>query len=75
MTIEIPDRAASPAELKLEVACQLYAKGKLGKITAAEMAGLDLFAFQSELHRREIPIYTEQMLQSDLKTISTLFQK
>jgi predicted HTH domain antitoxin len=61
--------------VRLEVACQLYASGKLGKVSAAEMAGVDLFVFQSELHRRNIPIYTEAMLEGDLTAIRELFPK
>jgi predicted HTH domain antitoxin len=75
MTIEIPERFASSAELRLEVACQLYAKGRIGKLAAAEMAGLDLFAFQAELRRRNIAIYTEAMLDGDVAAINELFSR
>jgi predicted HTH domain antitoxin len=75
MTIEIPEGPASSAELRLEVACQLYAKGRVGKLAAADMAGVDLFAFQAELRRRNIAIYTEAMLDGNVTAINVLFSR
>lgn len=79
MTIELPDAVAAegftPDELRLELACALYARGRIGKISGAEMAGVDLFSFQRALRDRQIPLYDEKMLADDLKTLGTLFPK
>ena len=65
----------APDELRLELACALYARGRIGKIVAAEMAGLDFFALQHALKERGIPLYTEQMLAGDQQTLKSLFPK
>ena len=79
MTLEVPDIAAvqklSPQEMRLEMACGLYARARLGKIAAAELAGVDLFTFQDALRERGVPSYTREMFQQDLETIDTLFLK
>ncbi len=45
MTITFPDLPETaklePDELKLGLACALYAGGRIGKIAAVEMAGVD----------------------------------
>ena len=79
MTITLPDipdaPQLAPAEVRLELGCALYARGRVGKITAAELAGVDFFTFQRALEERGIPLYTEQMLADDLQTLGTLFPK
>jgi predicted HTH domain antitoxin len=63
MNLELPDLESietfSPAELRLELACALYAQGRLGKIAATDLAGIDFFSFQRALEERQIPGYTE----------------
>ena len=77
VTIELPDLAAveglTPEELRLELACALYARGRIGKVAAVEMAGVDFFTFQRALGDRQIPLYSEQMLADDLQTLKKLF--
>ena len=77
MTLTLPDMpetaGLAPDDLKLELACALYARGRIGKIAAAEMAGLDFFSFQHALQERAIPLYTEQMLADDLQALKKLF--
>lgn len=77
MTIEIPDMPAAdrftPEELQLELACALYARGRIGKIAATRMAGVDFFTFQRALGERGISVVTEQMLDGDLETLKKLF--
>ena len=77
MTITVPDIPdASPlasAEVRLEPGCALYARGRVGKIAAAELAGVDFFTFQRALEERGVPLYTGQMLTDDLQTLRTLF--
>jgi predicted HTH domain antitoxin len=79
MTITLPDipdaAQLGPAEVRLELGCALYARGRLGKIGAAELAGVDFFTFQRALEERGIPLYTEKMLADDLQTLGTLFPK
>jgi predicted HTH domain antitoxin len=79
MTIELPDVPASerltPEEMRLELACALYARGRIGKVAATEMAGVDFFTFQRALSERRIPLYTEQMLASDIQSLNESFPK
>ena len=79
MTITLPDipdaPQLAPAEVRLELGCALYARGRVGKIAAAELAGVDFFTFQRALEERGIPLYTEQTLADDLQTLGTLFPK
>jgi predicted HTH domain antitoxin len=79
MTITLPDipeaRQLSPAELRMELACALYSRGRVGKIAAAELAGVDFFTFQRALAERSIPLYTEQMLADDLGSLKAVFPK
>lgn len=76
MTLELPDAEAekfSPGELRLELACALYARGKVGKVGGAALTGVDFFSFQRALGERGIPIYTEEMLHEDLEALKKLF--
>ena len=77
MTIEMPDLPApaqfTPEELRLELACALYARGRIGKIAGATMAGVDFFTFQRALGERQIESYTEGMLADDVETLGKLF--
>jgi predicted HTH domain antitoxin len=77
MTIELPDIEAtaglSPAEARLELACALYARGRIGKVAGAELAGVDFFTFQRALGERGIPVFTETMLAEDLESLKSLF--
>ena len=79
MMIELPDVPASerltPEEVRLELACALYARGRIGKIAATEMAGVDFFTFQRALSKRRIPLYTEQILASDIQSLNESFPK
>jgi predicted HTH domain antitoxin len=73
----MPDLPAAgrftPEELRLELACALYARGRLGKIAAAQMAGVDFLVFQRALGERRIESYTEKMLAEDVATLNKLF--
>ena len=79
MIVTLPDMPdapqLAPAEVRLELGCALYAHGRVGKIAAAELAGVDFFTFQRALEERGMPLYTEQMLADDLQTLRTLFPK
>lgn len=79
MTIELPDVPArerlTPEEVRLELACALYARGRIGKVAATEMAGVDFFTFQRALSERGVPLYTQQMLASDIQSLNETFPK
>ena len=79
MTITLPDlpegASFTPDELKLELACALYARGRIGRVSAIELAGVDFFTFQRALGERGIAITTESMLDDDLATLQTLFPR
>jgi predicted HTH domain antitoxin len=74
MNIDLPDlpvgEQLTPEEIRLELACALYARGRIGKVAATEMAGIDLFSFQRALSERGIPLYTQQMLASDIQFLN-----
>ena len=74
MTLELPDLPASERltaeEIRLELACALYARGRIGKVAATEVAGVDFVTFQRALSERGVPLYTQQMLASDLQSLS-----
>ena len=75
MTLELPDlekKHLTPEELRLELACALYARGRLGKVAGAELAGIDFFTFQRALGERQIPTYTVEMLHEDMETLKKL---
>ncbi len=77
MTLTIPDIPATarltPEELRLELACALYARGKVGRIGGAELAGVDFFAFQHALAEREISTYGMADLEQDIDVMNRLF--
>ena len=77
MTLELPalpdDGEIGPDELRLELACALYARGRIGKIKGAELANVDLFTFQAALRDRRVPVYTDEMLAGDMETLQKLF--
>jgi predicted HTH domain antitoxin len=74
MTLTLPDSAIPaemrPAQLRLELACALYAQGKLTKVRGAELAGVDFFTFQQALKEREISTYTVDDLEREVATLS-----
>ena len=61
--------------MRLELACALYARGRIGKVAATGIAGVDFFAFPRALSERGIPLYTEQMLDSDLQSLNEVFPR
>jgi predicted HTH domain antitoxin len=79
MIVEFPDvrggEKLSREEMRLETACGLYSRGRLGRIAAAELAGVDLIVFTQALKERGIAVYTEEMLDEDLKSLQALFPK
>jgi predicted HTH domain antitoxin len=70
MTITLPDDPAllrlDEAELKLEIACGLFAAGRISRSVAARIAGVDRAALDQALSIRHIPSYTTEMLDQDV---------
>lgn len=63
----------TPEELKLELACALYARGKVTKARGATLAGVDFFAFQDALKQRHISTYTLEDLDREIDALNRLF--
>ena len=76
MTVTLPDDVPiSEGEVRLELACALYAQHKLSAVAGATLAGIDFFSFQHALKDRGIPRYTDDMLEQDLAAINAPFRK
>lgn len=78
MILELPEVSGlhrfTANDLRLELACALYARKRISAVAGAELAGTSLFGFQSALRDREIPRqYSEQDLQDDVEAIHQLF--
>ncbi len=73
MTVTLPDEPAllrfNEAELKVDLACGLFAAGRISRSVAARIAAMDSLAFDEELFRRKIPSFTEEMFEEDLAAI------
>lgn len=79
MNLTLPDvpitRQMGDAQLRLELACGLYAQGKVTKVSGAELAGVDFFSFQKALGERRISTCTVEDLHDDVKALDRLFPK
>lgn len=76
LTITLPDEAVctdlSPEEARVDLACSMFARGALSKLSASAVAGLDFFRFQQALAERHISSYTEEMLNEDMGHLAAL---
>ncbi|MEZ5386134.1 MAG: UPF0175 family protein [Prosthecobacter sp.] len=58
MTLTLPDEPALAAfredQLRMELACALYSSRGISRGLAARLAGMELDAFEAELHDRSI---------------------
>lgn len=78
MTLELPEisaiRGFSADDLRLELACALYARGRVSAVSGADLAGVDLLTFQVALREREIPRqYSAADLDDDIAVLDKLF--
>ncbi|QTN32309.1 UPF0175 family protein [Akkermansiaceae bacterium] len=79
MTITLPDDPAlqdfTEADIRLDLACALFAAGRISRPIAARMAGMDLHDMDRELQRRRISGFTEETLDEDMAALKTLFPR
>lgn len=79
MTITLPDDPAllhlDEAQLRVDLACALFAAGRISRGVAARIGGLDSLAFDEELFRRKIPSFTDGMLEEDLAAVERLHRQ
>jgi len=79
MILTLPDDPAlaemSESDIRLDLACALFAAGRISHSVAARTAGMERFDFDQELVRRRIPSYTEEMLDEDMTTLEKIFPK
>lgn len=78
MTLELPEISAiqrfTAEDLRLELACALYARGRVSAVSGADLSGLDLITFQQALQERNIPRqYSVEDLDDDLAALDKLF--
>ena len=77
LTLNLPDDPALPrwteAELRLELACAMHARGKLSKVAGATMAGVDFFTFQEALGERGISTYSVEELHDEVAALRESF--
>ena len=76
MTLTLPDDPAlagmTESDLRLDLACALFAAGRISRAVACRIAGTERYDFDQELIRRKISGYTEEMLEEDLDNLSNL---
>ena len=76
MTITLPDLPAlnhmAMGDILMDLACGGYAAGHLSRQVAADVAGVSRLEFDTALHSRHIPTFTEEMLEQDLETLRKL---
>jgi predicted HTH domain antitoxin len=79
MILTLPDDPAladmSESEIRLDLACALFAASRISRSVAARMAGMERYDFDLELVRRRIPSITEEMLEEDMETLEKIFPK
>lgn len=70
MTVTLPDDPAlvdlDETQLKIDLACTLFAAGRISRTVAARISGLNTLEFDEALFERKIPTYTSEMLDQDL---------
>lgn len=75
MTLELPEiENTDPDELRLELACALYARGKISAVTGSHLASMDLISFQGALKERGTARnYTLEDFHDDMDALKKLF--
>lgn len=77
VTLTLPDIPSIPeADMRLELACGLYASRKVARGVAAGIAGMDHEGFEKELESRGITNgYSVSDLDADLKALEHLLAR
>lgn len=79
MTITLPDDPAlrdfTEEDIRLDLACALFAAGRISRPVAARMAGVERHEMDAELFRRRISGFTQETLDEDLASLKTLFPR
>jgi predicted HTH domain antitoxin len=77
VTLELPDienTQMTAAELRLELACALYARGKITAVSGSHLASVDLIGFQAALKERGIARnYSLDDFHDDMAALKKLF--
>jgi predicted HTH domain antitoxin len=77
MKLDIPDdiltsSGLTAADCLIELSVHLYAARRISLAQALRLARLDRFAFESQLARRNISLYTVDDLREDIATLHEL---
>ena len=77
MTLDVPDEILKRAGLTeqdclSELAVHLYAERRITNGEALRISGLSRQAFEQELAKHDISLYTVEDLESDVKTLEDL---
>jgi predicted HTH domain antitoxin len=79
MNLHLPPHPAldslTEQEALLDLACSLYARGKLGIVGAADLAGVGLTELQRALAERRIPLCDAVALEADGTSLQNLFRR
>ena len=79
MILNLPDDPAlkdlAESDILLDLACALYAAGRLSRVVSARLAGMDCRQFDEELFQRHIPAYTAETFDEDLAALDKLFPR
>lgn len=77
MTVTLPDTPAvqrmTAEDVRIELACSLFAQGKATSLAAADIAGVGYDTFLDALRERRIPRYTIAMLREDIESLNSAF--
>ena len=79
MTVTLPDDPAlqhlDEAQVRLDLACGMFASGRASRGVCARIAGLDRAVFDETLYVRHLPSYTSEMLEQDLAAWQSMKQE
>lgn len=79
MILTLPDDPnladMSEADIRLDLACALFAAGRISRMVACRIAGIERSPFDQELVRRHIPSFTEEMLNDEIANVRQIFPR
>lgn len=77
MILTLPDDPAladmSESQLRLDLACGLYAAGRVTRTVACRVAAMERHDFDQELVRRKISGISDEMFDEDLENLRQVF--